>query len=42
MSIEYIGINSMIVDALTKGISPKVFHEHVVHIGVVSFDDVSL
>ena len=26
--IEHIGINSMIVDLLTKGLTPKVFHEH--------------
>ena len=40
LSIEHIGTNSMIADPLTKGIPPKVFHKHVAHMGVASFDDV--
>ena len=41
VSIEHIGTNSMIADPLTKGLPPKVFHEHTAHMGVVSFQDVS-
>ena len=41
ISIEHIGTNSMIVDPLTKGLPPKVFHEHTAHMGVVSLQDVS-
>ena len=37
MSIEQIGTNAMIVDPLTKGVPPKVFHEHTAHMGVMSF-----
>ena len=40
VSIEHISTNSMIVDPLTKGLPPKVYHEHVTHIGVVHIDDV--
>ena len=29
----------MIVDPLTKGLLPKVYHEHVAHMGVVHIDD---
>ena len=32
--IEHIGTNSMIADPLTKGLPPKVFHEHITHMGV--------
>ena len=39
VSIEHIGTNSMIADPLTKGLPPKVFHEHIAHMGVVLFDD---
>ena len=39
MSIEHISTNSIIVDPLTKGLSPKVFHEHNVHMSVISIDD---
>ena len=41
ISIEHIGTNSMIVDPLTKGLPPKVFHEHTTHMGVVSLQDMS-
>ena len=41
ISIEHIGTNSMIADPLTKGLPPKVFHEHTAHTGVVSLQDVS-
>ena len=41
ISIEHIGTNSMIADPLTKGLPPKVFHEHTTHMGVVSLQDVS-
>ena len=34
ISIEHLGTNSMIADPLTKGLPPKVFHEHTAHMGV--------
>ena len=34
ISIEHIGTNSMFADPLTKGLHPKVFHEHTAHMGV--------
>ncbi|KAI3463923.1 hypothetical protein Pfo_020586 [Paulownia fortunei] len=37
VSIEHIGTNSMVADPLTKGLPPKVFHEHTAHMGVVLF-----
>ena len=40
VSIEHIGTNSMIADPLTKRLLPKVFHEHIAHMGIVSFDDI--
>ena len=36
--IENIGTNSMIVDPLTKGLKPKVFHEHTARMGVILLD----
>ena len=41
ISIEHIGTNSMIADPLTKGLPPKVFHEHTTHMGVVSLQEIS-
>ncbi|RVW97553.1 Retrovirus-related Pol polyprotein from transposon TNT 1-94 [Vitis vinifera] len=41
VSIEHISTNSMIADPLTKGLPPKVYHEHVTHMGIVHIDDVS-
>ncbi|RVX08106.1 Retrovirus-related Pol polyprotein from transposon TNT 1-94 [Vitis vinifera] len=41
VSIERISTNFMIADPLTKGLPPKVYHEHVAHMGVVHIDDVS-
>ena len=38
--IKHISTNSIVVDLLTKGLLPKVFHEHVAHIGIVLFDNV--
>ena len=35
VSIEHIGSHSMVVNLLTKGLPPKVFHEHIAHMGVV-------
>ena len=32
--------NSIIADPLTKGVPPKVFHEHTAHMGVVYFQDI--
>ncbi|RVX07895.1 Retrovirus-related Pol polyprotein from transposon TNT 1-94 [Vitis vinifera] len=40
VSIEHISTNFMIADPLTKGLPPKVYHEHVAHMGVVHIDDV--
>lgn len=37
VSREHISTNSMIADLLTKGLPPKVFHEHMVHMGIFSF-----
>ena len=39
-SIQHIGINSMIADPFTKGVPPKVFHEHIAHMGVAYFQDI--
>ena len=39
ISIEHLGINSMIADPLIKGLPPKVFHEHVAHMGVLPFEE---
>lgn len=38
ISVEHIGTNSLIVDPLTKGVPPKVFRDHVAHMGL---DDIS-
>ena len=40
VSIEHISTNSMIADPLTKGLPPKVFHELVAQMGVLSLDDI--
>ena len=37
LSIEHIGTNSMVMDSLTKGVPPKVFHEYTARMGVMSF-----
>ncbi|KAG8483132.1 hypothetical protein CXB51_022089 [Gossypium anomalum] len=42
ISIEHIGRNSMIADPLTKGLPPKVFHEHTAHMGVTLFEDIMI
>ncbi|XP_062075084.1 secreted RxLR effector protein 161-like [Humulus lupulus] len=42
ISIEHIGTHSMIADPLTKGLPPKVFHEHIAHMGVVLFEDIMI
>ena len=39
ISIEQIGTNSMVADSLTKDLSPKVFHEHIAHMGVRHFSN---
>ena len=39
ISIEHLGTNSMIADPLTKGLPAKVFHEHVVHMGILQFEE---
>ena len=42
VSIEHISTNSMIVDSLTKGLPPKVYHEHVTHMSVVHINDMPI
>ncbi|XP_062085679.1 secreted RxLR effector protein 161-like [Humulus lupulus] len=38
--IENLGTNSMIADPLTKGLPPKVFHEHIALMRVLEYDDI--
>jgi len=38
--IEHIRTNSMIADPLTKGLTLKIFHEHIASIGVMSYKDI--
>ena len=40
LSIEHIGTNSMVADPLIKGLSPKMFHEHTVRMGVLAINDI--
>ena len=40
VSIDHIDTNSMVMDPLTKGLPPKVFHEHTAHMGVISLYDI--
>ena len=42
VSIEHVGTNFMVADPLTKGLSPKVFHEHTARMGIVPFEDVTV
>ena len=42
LSIEYIGTNSMVADPLTKGLSPKIFHDHTARMGIMLLNDVQL
>ncbi|KAG8502946.1 hypothetical protein CXB51_000745 [Gossypium anomalum] len=42
ISIEHIETNSMIADPLTKGLPPKVFHDHTTHISVTLFEDIMI
>ena len=37
--IQHIATNSMVADPLTKGLAPKVFHEHTARMGVMSCQD---
>ena len=37
ISIEHLRTNDMLVDPLTKGLVPKVFHEHTTHMGVTPY-----
>ena len=39
ISIEHIETESMLADPLTKGLTPKVFHEHTARMGV-TIDDI--
>ena len=32
----------MVIDLLIKDLPPKVFHEHIAHIGVISLDDIMI
>ncbi|RDX92905.1 hypothetical protein CR513_24911, partial [Mucuna pruriens] len=38
ISIEHIEISFILVDPLTKGLIPKVFHKHTVHMELSSLD----
>jgi hypothetical protein len=40
ISIEHIGTDLMIIDSLTMGLIPKVFHGHVARMSIVSAEDV--
>ena len=40
LSLEHISTNSMIADPLTKGLPPKVFHEHTARMGVMPPKDI--
>ena len=40
VSIEHISTNSIVANLLTKGLPPKVFHEHTAHMGVISLEDI--
>ncbi|KAJ4729164.1 Retrovirus-related Pol polyprotein from transposon TNT 1-94 [Melia azedarach] len=40
LSIEHIGTNSMVANPFTKGLPPKVFHEHTTLMRVMSFNDI--
>ena len=40
LSIEHIGTNFMIVDSLTKGLPPKVSHQHIASMGVILYEDI--
>ena len=40
LSIEHIGLKTLVADPFTKGISPKKFYEHIPRIGVIALDDV--
>ncbi|XP_040872071.1 secreted RxLR effector protein 161-like [Glycine max] len=37
ISIEHLRTNDMLADPLTKGLVPKVFHEHTAHMGVTPY-----
>ena len=40
VSIEHINTNCMIADLLTKSLPPKVYHEHVIYMGIIHINDV--
>ena len=40
LSIEHISTDSNIADTFTKGLPPKVFHEHVAHMGIVRLEGI--
>ena len=40
LSIEHVGTNSMIADPLTKGLPPKMFHDHTARMGVMLLNDI--
>ena len=42
ISIEHIGTNSMIADPLTKGLPPKVFHEHTARMSVILLENIQI
>ena len=40
INIEHLGTNSIIAYPLTKGLSPKVFHERTAHMGVLELKNI--
>lgn len=42
VAIEYIGTNSIIAEPFSMDSPPKIFHEHIVHMDVVSFDNMHI
>ena len=40
LSIEHIETNSIVADPLTKGLPPKMFHEHTARMNVMSLSDI--
>ena len=40
LSIEHVRTYSMIDDSLTKGLPPKVFHQHTASMGVIFYEHI--
>ena len=39
ISIEHLRTNAMLVDQFTKGLVPKVFHEHTAHMRLIPYSN---